>query len=197
MRETVAGEKRGRTGHVEVGGTVVGEPEPTADALLARARRHRRRNVEVSLLVVNAVRLHREDGEVVHRNLRDVVDVGNTEGATGDEGEVEFVGFGVAGVVGPGVVRARIQVRSRSCRRYTVRCPSCGRERCEQGRRKRKKQETNRRDKRSQSSPILPPEAPSPLRRYGPTAQERGTQVPCAAIKNMSFQRNEGANEAK
>jgi hypothetical protein len=49
--------------------------QPRANALLSRARRHSSRDIEVRLLVVNTVRLDGENGEIVHRNFRDVVDL--------------------------------------------------------------------------------------------------------------------------
>lgn len=82
--------------HVEVGGTVVGEPEPAADAFRPGTFRHLGGNVERGHFLLDAFVLDAEDGEVVHRHVVDVVDVGDRERAARNEVPVDDLGVGVA-----------------------------------------------------------------------------------------------------
>lgn len=86
--------------HVKVGRPVVREPEPAADAFRARARRHFGGNLKVRHLLADAFVLDAEDGEVVHRDLSDVVDVGDRERAARDQVRVDDFRVGVSGLHG-------------------------------------------------------------------------------------------------
>lgn len=78
-----------------------------ADALLARARRHLGGDLEVRVLLLDAVVLNGEDGEVVHRHIVNVVDIRNSQRAAREEVVVDFGRKRVARLFIESLVRRR------------------------------------------------------------------------------------------